>query len=289
MRIALLKHLTAALSVMLLLGACTTVEPIEESGTDETAALSDAAADDIIIHLDYEPTFSMPETMQPFGRVPDFTLYGDGRVFYVEETVTEEGFSQRFVTAQLTSEEAAALLQEVQGAGFAELESYTDMCRAREDGMEECIADASISVLSVWSAPGETRTIRNYAGFANNPEDLRTIETLLRDYTHPEAALYIPEQATLWVTEGITPEGDPLAWPLDAALLEVPDDTPDFGGYPRVLSGDQVPALIDALGNNMVLFAPVEQDGSTYGIQLTPWLPTDDYTDAINTWVTPGG
>lgn len=157
-------------------------------------AFSGLDADEILIQLTYEPGFTLPEYRFPFGRTPYFTLLADGRVIYIDETK-----DYRVMQAQLSQAEAAALLQKVLDMGFERLESHTDMCGKSADGSESCVADASTSVLRVRVENGSLREIRNYANFSDYPVTYDAIYNLLNGYAHPEAAIYVPHAATLFV------------------------------------------------------------------------------------------
>jgi hypothetical protein len=206
---------------------------VPQTGVEPTHAASQHAApcgvfpgldaDDILIQLTYEPGFTLPEYRFPFGRTPYFTLLADGRVIYIDET---QDF--KVMQVQLSQAEAAALLQQVREMGFEHLESHTDMCGKMPDGSEACIADASTSVMRVRMEDGSLREIQNYANFSNGPATYEAIYNLLNEYTHPEAAVYLPHAATLFVRIVPQPEmSSPADWPLDPAYVQRAQAAPE--------------------------------------------------------------
>lgn len=234
---------------------------------------SDAGA--ILIQLTFEPGFSLPEYRYPFGRTPYFTLLADGHVIYIDET---QDF--KVMQAQLSKEEAAALLQKVRDMGFARLESHTDMCGKLADGSEPCIADASTSVMRVRMEDGSLREIRNYARFSNGPVVYDAIYNLLNDYRHPAAALYMPHAATLFVRIAPPPEmASPADWPLDPAYVKRAQTAPDQ--FTAVVLSAEEAALwqkVVGLDNTSITF---QLKGQPVAAFFVPWLPGEDFSKEI--------
>ncbi len=216
--------------------------------------------------------FSLPEYRFPFGRTPYFTLLADGRVIYIDEN---QDF--KVMQAQLSQDEAAALLQKVRDMGFAHLESHTDMCGKMADGSEPCIADASTSVMRVRMEDGSLREIRNYANFSNGPVTYEAIYNLLNEYTHPKAAIYVPHAATLFVRIVPPPEmASPADWPLDPAYVKRAQAAPDQSTA-VALSAEEAARWQKDVGinNGSITF---QLDGQPVSGFFVPWLPGEDFS-----------
>lgn len=265
---------------ILLLAACA---PLPQTGAQPTQPVDTPApaavypglqANDILLQLDYEPGFSLPEYRYAFGRTPLFTLLADGRVIYIDEN---QDF--KVMQAQLSQEEAAALLQQVREMGFAQLESHTDMCGKLADGSEPCIADASTSIMRVRMEDGSLREIRNYANFSNGPVTYDAIYSLMNDYTQPGAAVYTPHAATLFVRIAPPPEmSSPADWPLDPAYVRRAQAAPDqFTAV--VLSAAEVAKWQKDVGvSGPITF---QLDGQPVSGFFVPWLPGADFSAGI--------
>ncbi len=232
-------------------------------------------AEEILIQLSYEPGFVMAEYRFPFGRTPYFTLLADGRVIFVDEM--QDG---KVMQAQLTQDEAAALLKKVRELGFERLESHTDMCGKLADGTETCVADVSTSVLRVRLENGSLREIRNYANFSNDPTAYDAIYTLLNDYAHPTAAVYLPQAATLFVR--IVPQPDmasPADWPLDAAYVERARIAPEQLTA-VALSAEEAALWQKNVGINTGSIT-FQLEGQPVLATYFPWLPGEDFSKEI--------
>jgi hypothetical protein len=270
--------------LILFLAACAPTGPRPQTGTEPTqpaalatadATFSGLDAEAILIQLTYEPGFSLPEFRFPFGRTPYFTLLADGRAIYIDEN---QDF--KVMQAQLTQDEAAALLQKVRDMGFARLESHTDMCGKMADGSEACIADAATNVLRVRMENGRLREIRNYANFSNGPVTYEAIFNLLNEYVHPEAAVYVPHAATLFVRIVPPPENSsPADWPLDPTYVKRAQAAPDqFTAV--ILSAEEAASWQRNVGinSNSITF---QLNGQPVSGFFVPWLPGEDFSKEI--------
>lgn len=270
--------------LIFILAACAPARPVPQTGAEPTQPVKTPApigvfpgldAEDILLQLDYEPGFVMPEFRFPFGRTPYFTLLADGRVIYIDE-------SQDFkvMQAQLSQDEAAALLQKVRDMGFQHLKSHTDMCGKMADGSESCVADASTSIMRVRMPDGSLREIRNYANFSNGPDTYEAIYNLMNEYTHPEAAIYVPHAATLFIRIAPAPEmASPADWPLDPAYVKRAQAAPDQS-IAVALSADEAAKWQKEVGINSgsIVF---QLDGQPVSAMFVPWLPGQDFTAEI--------
>jgi hypothetical protein len=237
----------------------------------------------VLLQLDYEPTFFRPETFSPGGRVPQFTLLVDGRVFYIDPGEPPSYTSERLVWAQLQPDAVQALVQQVMDLGFERLESHTDMCGQDEQGQQVCVADAAYSILRVRMPDESLREIKNYHDFANDPAALKAIKKLLTEYRAASAQPYVPEKAALFLgpVDAALEGMEVRDWPLDPALLTPPETGVVQWGV--VLEQDGLELLLATATRNMgdAYFRHADQ---VYGAYLVPWLPGIDYTEEVQNY-----
>jgi hypothetical protein len=270
--------------LVLILAACapnaavpqTGLEPTKPAGTPAPVGVFPGLdPEEILLQLDYEPGFTMQEFHYAFGRTPNFTLLADGRVIYVDESQ-----DYRVMQAQLSQEEAAALLEKVLEMGFAQLESHTDMCGLMADGSEACIADASTTLMRVRMEDGSLREIRNYANFSNGPATYDAIYSLLNDYTHPMAAIYVPHGATLFVRIAPPPEmASPADWPLDPAYVARAQAAPEQFTAVALSAEEAAKWQAEVAINGMPITLQLE--GQAISAVFAPWLPGQDFAADI--------
>jgi len=257
-------------------GPLTPISPCPSSGAT-TISLATPQPADVVLELAWEGGLTRPELAFAFGRVPEFSLLPDGSATYLDPAEWDKA---QVMVARLTRSEAQALVQRVLDLGFERLESYTDSCRPQGDGSCMCVMDSGESVLRLRLPGGELRTIRNYADFANDPQALLAIRTLLQEYRRPQAVAYKPDRAALFFRP-VSPSADLaiLDWPLRPAWLA--GGAPDWSCV-KVLSGGDLQALLAVTGRNMGdFYFRAVGDEAVYNAYLVPWLPGVDYTGAI--------
>jgi hypothetical protein len=232
----------------------------------------------ILLQQDYEPTFFRIEAQYEFGREPVFVLYADGTLIYGDEGETYDQL--RVMSVQLSAEETVALLEQVMNAGFQNLESHTDFCFDQPDGQQMCMMDASFTILRVIQSDGTLREVKIYAEFANDLMAFETITGLLRGYTHPDAQMYVPENATLFLRQIPAPTDIVVqTWPLSAEVL-TGLVFPEESFVPLILSGQNLADFLNAVPRNFGDFF-FELEGTYYSAYFVPWLPGADYTVEI--------
>ncbi len=246
----------------------------------------------VLVQYDYEPTHPPLESLQPFGRVPPFTMLEDGTLIYVDDGRRYD--ERRVMEVRLSRDDADALVQQVLDLGFERLGNHADQCEDSGDGTRACLADSSYTVLRVRLPSGEPRQVRIYANFGSDPQALEAIRSLLSGYSHPDARPYVPAKATLFIRPIAAEELEArllwlndrqdaeevtvLQWELDPAWLEAGDGT--GRQWARVVDGDALASLLATVPSNVGEFF-FQRDGEAYQTTLVPWLPSVDYTTDV--------
>ncbi len=266
----------------------------------------------LVVQYESEPTHSHPlerlqQSLQPFGRVPPFTMLEDGTLIYVDDGRRYD--ERRVMEVRLSRDDADALVQQVLDLGFERLGNHAEHCQDLDDGAQTgvyktCIDGPSYTVLRVRLPSGEPRQVRIYHNFGSDPQALEAILSLLYWYSHPDARPYVPAKATVFIRpiaaeeleerllllnlQGATPNfeevvGDRrnaedvtvLQWELDPAWLEAGDGM--GRQWAKVVDGDALASLLATGPSNVGDFF-FQHEGQAYHMALVPWLPSVDYT-----------
>ena len=228
---------------------------------------------DVLIELKWMLTGlgSPPGGILPCDLFPTFTLLADGGAYYIDYIDGDWRQSQTMVV-HLTPDEARALVQRVLDLGFECLSSWTSQCgpwSTRWDGVQTqvCSSDGNTSVLQVRLPDGGLKTIRNYDGFANDPDALEAILELLAGYQHQEAQPYA-EKACLcfdpWLLEG---DHTTVDWPQEERWLTAAG----AGSWCQLsVAGSDLETLLTVTGRNRGFFR-IRANGRVYGVQIVSW------------------
>lgn len=248
---------------------------------------------DILMQLDHQPTFAAVDVRNPFepyGRVPEITVYRDGTILYRGSFPHESGF---FVT-RYGSTVVQHHLDHVLELGFEAIESYENDCKPTPKG-EVCMSDAGLVVLRV-RVGDELREVRNYGGWALHHEAvLHAIYDRLELLETPapgspwglDPRPYVPQRATLFLrAEKSVDELSPSQresiepWALSDALFEQ--------GYVLdsiavAVEGDELEQLATVMGNGVGKRAWFRHGERIVKAELVPWLPGVDHREQLAT------
>lgn len=176
------------------------------SGWDDArlAASATAPFDAIDLQLDVASTPVVSVGLAgvtPFTRLPAFTLYRDGSVFYPDEA------HRSLLTARLDRPAADALRREVLALGAARLESHVEPCDCpRSTGGSVCMEDGSFEILRYRDA-GTLRHVVVYGGFWNDRATAARIRAYLASYRVTGATVFRPDVEVAVLLRGERGEG----------------------------------------------------------------------------------
>jgi len=137
----------------------------------------------------------------------------------------------------------------VQDLGFDRLQSHTDFCMTQSNGEQNCIMDASYTILRMRLPNDSIKEIKIYGDFANDLQAFQGIRDLLTGYAHPDAQPYIPERGALFISEsaGEAPSAA-IEWPLAPSLLLHPKN--DQGLWAVSLGDQEINRYLEVSGRN---------------------------------------
>lgn len=135
--------MTIVLGASLLAACGDAIRGTSGGNPTERDAASERRTSTIRLQLDAEPSFGRPESVHPYGRIPELTLYGDGTLIYVDEGGGPVGHTERAMRVRLEPEEADALVGRVEALGFGGLQSHLDDCQIAPNGRGLCVSHAA--------------------------------------------------------------------------------------------------------------------------------------------------
>ena len=242
-------------------------------------------ADEIVFRLDYEGGFVPPEFLA--ARVPPFTLYGDGRIVFVQTTAAPQerdiAVGQPIRTAVLNEEQIQALLTSALDEG--------GLAVAREEYVNGGVMDAPTTVFTI-NADNDSKTVKaNALGFEGNPSPdsqvlarLAKLAERLNDFDQGGSIAsdqYKPAAYRGVLTDASGAQGVAVrAWPwadIKASDFTFPADANALQQGTLVLTPEQADALgVDGHENGISggLWVRAE-DGKLYSLVVRPLLPDE--------------
>ena len=241
--------------------------------------VSELQRDSVFLQYEPEEQAGPAEASVPFGRVPEFTLLADGRVFYVERSDSLQPGQPRLLSARLTAAEVRDVMQQVMKKGLGRLDMWVCPCQEMGVGTSLCVAyEPGTPPLLRLRDPANGQLVQ--PALYNQPAQVpRAVHTLLTGYQHTAAQPYVPIEAALFVRPVAAADGQVVyLWPFDPAWLQPPD--PDAEQWATVLAGDDLVEMMALVASNMGDFW-FGHAGQVYETVLVPWLPGVNYADAV--------
>lgn len=242
--------------------------------------------DDIVLQLEYDPTFSMVHVIHPglvFGRVPAVTAYRDGTV-----VVNDRDGVRWWTRSERWADDD---LDHVHAIGVAKLRSSADACRRTRTG-KVCSADDADVILRVRMRDASMKVLRNYGG---NAAKYQAVLDAIYDRMHViatppppnspwPARPMLPRRASLFVriADDIEPsdrEGLAKAhpWPLANDLV---DRAEREQWFVVAIDREQILRLLEPLGTAGQT-ATFRLGDRVVRAGMVPWLPGEDHSAAI--------
>ncbi len=242
-------------------------------------------ADQIVLRYDSAGGFVPPEFLA--ARVPYFTLYGDGRIVFVQTSAAPStgdiSVGQPLRTARLSEEQIQSLLEFALDDG--------GLAIARETYNTPMIADAPTAVFTI-NADNDSKTV-SAMGLGHDPapgpdaavlERLATLADRLYDFDQGGSLASDPYVATAYrgvLTDASGVAGVPVrAWPwphLEPSDFTLPKDPNVLQQATHTLTPDDVAALkVDGSQNGIAAGIWVRtDDGKLYSLVIRPLLPDE--------------
>lgn len=243
---------------------------------------------EIVLRLDEAGGFTPPEWQA--ARVPYFTLYGDGRVVFIQTTAQmPERSDNVFVGFPLRT----AVLSEAQ---VQELLAYAlregGLAVARENYDNPMVADVPSSIFTV-NAENDSKTVTVMAlGMENQPgpdtailKQLASLGELLRDFDKGGAASSQPYEATAYRAVILEQQGGVQGvqvreWPwtdIAPADFALPKDVNALAQGTKTLTPGEVAAVgVEPYQNGISSGVWLKtDDGKVYSLVIRPLLPDE--------------
>jgi hypothetical protein len=219
--------------------------------------------------------------------VPYFTLYGDGRIVFVQTsappTAGDIAVGQPLRTARLTEEQIQSLLEYALGDG--------GLAIARESYSNPMIADAPTAVFTI-NADNDSKTVSAMGlGHEQQPgpdgpvlQRLANLADRLYDFDHGGSLAsdaYVPTAYRGVLTDAAGVAGVPVRewpWPaLKPSDFALPKDPNVFQQATRTLTSDEAATLeVDGYQNGIAGGIYVRaQDAKLYSLVIRPLLPDE--------------
>lgn len=266
--------------------AASPLNPTTVPSPSSEGILHPTGAEEIVLRLDEAGGFTPPEWQA--ARIPYFTLYGDGRVVFIQTTATlPERSDNVFVgmplrTATLSEDQVQELLAYALREG--------GLAIARESYDNPMVADAPSSIFTI-NAENDTKTVNVMAlGMENQPgpdtavlKQLATLGDLLRNFDQGGAARSDPYEATAYRAVILEQQGgvegiQVREWPwtdITPADFTLPKDVNALPQGTKTLTPEQVAAVgvepyQNGISSGVWLRA---EDGKVYSLVIRPLLP----------------
>lgn len=274
---------------MISLGArLTVVAPLVLWASELAASRDYDSPAPLLVQLDWVQAAWAPLIQrEAFARLPEFTLYADGTVVYIADPAPGPD-PDSYLTATLTTSEAAGIRKHVLDLGFASLETDTTFSTRSPDPPNVVTERGNDSIISMRMDDDELRTVRNNGFWANYPDTLKAIYEYLALWSSPKGIPYEPHTATVAVDSHwkAVRTADPVApvWPLKESLVSASPSTKHPGGAPFIIDGAQYATLMHTAEPWLRGRMSFSQGEFVYLVVVRPWLPGEDFTAPLESF-----
>jgi hypothetical protein len=238
----------------------------------------------VLLQIDFEPTgplVARRDAYQRYGRVPAITLYRDGSLLFSTAVAGEVGVrdSWEVLMRRVGARTARDLNARALELGAHRLSSHHDWCDPSPTGEAIGASDQPYMVLRVRTPDDRSATTRVETSCRPAADDPihRTHAALSRlAVRSSEAVAYHPTKASVYFTPSLrADQADP--WPLSPALF---DAAVARDWSLTVLGGRELDRLVAAIRTNNGGALLGAGDRKLF-VDVVPWLPGEDYTEAI--------
>ena len=261
--------------------------PSASPGDQGSGIIHPTGARDIVLRFDEAGGFVPVEFLA--ARVPYFTLYGDGRVVFVQ---TSAEFPVRNDNISVGYPLRTAMLTEDQVQGLLEF-ALTDggLAIAKKDYQNPMIADAPTAVFTI-NAENDSKTVSvNALGMEGQPgpdsrvlAQLQTLGERLRDFDQGGSLASDPYEASAYRGVLLEQQGLPgvqvrdWPWPdITPADFKLPADPNVLAQGTRTLTVEEATAIgVDGWQNGIAAGLYLNgPDGKAYSLVVRPLLPDE--------------